>query len=197
MKTLSTLTDFLNLNIDSATDAYLRELAIQSSHLADTVKQLSAYQRSLELNNQTQQTLPPLTEAEAPKGELIKGRYLVFNDGTVIDQETKLMWMQSPLEGRFLFEAAQQAAKNLNAKNGFAGHTNWRVPSEDELFSLVVRENCPSICQEAFPDTPEASFWTSTLYAKNAVDALVIYFGNGCVYGNNRYYYFNHIRLVR
>ena len=92
MKTLSTLTDFLNLNIGSATDAYLRELAlvaVQSRHLAHTVEQLSAHQRSLELNTQTQQTLPPLTEAEAPKGELIEGRYLVASDGTVIDQQTR------------------------------------------------------------------------------------------------------------
>jgi Protein of unknown function (DUF1566) len=187
MKTPLALPDFLNLSIGHATDAYLRELAlvaIQSRHLAHTVEQLSAYKSSL-------------TEAEAPKGKLIEGSYLVADDGTVTDQQTGLMWMQSALEGTFTFEAAQQAAKNLNAQKGFAGHTDWRIPNQDELLSLVVGVNCPSICQEAFPDTPEASFWTSTPHAENSVGALIIHFGNGRLYSNNRHCYFNHVRLVR
>lgn len=182
MKTSLALADFLNLSIGQATDAYLRELAlvaIQSRHLSCTVEQRS------------------LTEAGATKGELIEGSYWVANDGTVTDQETKLMWMQSALKGTFTFEAAQQAAQNLNAQKGFAGHADWRVPNQDELLSLVMGVNCPSISQEAFPDTPEASFWTSTPHAWNAADALIIHFGNGRIYGNNRYCYFNHVRLVR
>ena len=188
MKTPFPLMDFLNLSIGHATDAYLRELAlvaIQSRHLSQTVVQLSAYQRSL------------TDAAEAPKGELIEGRYLVASDGTVTDQKTKRMWMQFPLEGTFTFDGAYQAAQNLNAKNGFAGHTDWRVPNQEELLSLVMEDNCPSICQEAFPDTPKASFWTSTSRADNADNTLCIYFGTGCVYSNNRYCYFNHVRLVR
>ena len=187
MKKVLALTDFLNLNIGSATDAYLRELAlvaIQSRHLAHTVEQLSAYQRGL-------------TEAEAPKGKLIEGRYWVANDGTVTDRQTQLMWMQSALEGRFTFEAACQAAQNLNAQEGFAGRTDWRMPSQDELFSLVVEANRPSVCQEAFPDTPEASFWTSTPHAAHAAGPRIIHFGNGRIYSNNSYSYFNHVRLVR
>ena len=187
MKTPLALVDFLNLSIGHATDAYLRELAlvaIQSRRFADTVERLEAYQRSLK-------------EAEAPKSELIEGSYSVTNDGTVTDQQTKLMWMQSALDGTFTFEAAQQAVQNLNAKNGFAGYTDWRVPSQDELLSLVMAVNCPSICQEAFPVTPEASFWTSTPNTEEAADALIIHFGNGRIYSNNRYCYFNHVRLVR
>lgn len=199
MKTLSTLTDFLNLNIGSATDAYLRDLAlvaIQSRHLAHTVEQLSVYQCSLELNHQTQQPLPLTAEAEAPKGELIEGRYWVADDGTVTDQKTRLMWMQSALEDTFTFENAQQAAKNLNAKKRFAGHADWRVPSQGELLSLVMEDNSPSICQEAFPDTPEGWFWTSTPNAENAADAWVVYFSNGCTFDLNCRYY-GHVRLVR
>ena len=152
MKKVLALTDFLNLNIGSATDAYLRELAlvaIESRHLAHTVEQLSAYQRGL-------------TEAEAPKGKLIEGRYWVANDGTVTDQQTSLMWMQSPLKGDFNFEQAQKAVKNLSAKGGFAGHHTWRLPSRSELESLVVAGVRPAICQQAFPDTPELDFWTSS-----------------------------------
>ena len=99
MKTAPALTDFLNLSVGSATDAYLRELAliaIQSRHLAQTVEQLSAYQRGV--------CQPCFPEPEAPKGKLIEDRYFVANDATVIDQQTGLMWMQSALEDTFTFE---------------------------------------------------------------------------------------------
>lgn len=185
MKTPLALVDFLNLSIGSATDAYLRELAlvaIQSRHLAHTVEQLSAYQCSL-------------TEAKAPKGKLIEGRYWVADDGTVTDQKTELMWMQSPLEGTFTFDGAQQAAHNLNARKGFAGHTYWRVPTQDELFTLVVKGNGPFICQEAFPDTPEW-FWTSTPQTTNAAEAWIISFKRGIFLSINKFN-FNHVRLVR
>lgn len=199
MKTLPTLTDFLKLNIDSATDAYLRELAlvaIQSHHLAHTVEQLSAYQQSLELTNLAQRHLLSPAEAEAPKGKLIEGRYLVANNGTVTDQQSRLIWMRSALEGTFTFEGVQQAAKNLNAQKRCAGHAGWRVPSKKELFSLVKEGSSPTICEEAFPDTPEGYFWTSTPHANDASDAWVVYFSNGCTFGLNRSYY-GHVRLVR
>ena len=185
MKKVLALTDFLNLNIGSATDAYLRELAlvaIESRHLAHTVEQLSAYQRGL-------------TEAEAPKGKLIEGRYWVANDGPVTDQQTSLMWMQTALEGRFTFEAACQAAQNLNAQEGFAGRTDWRMPTQDELFTLVVKGNGPFICQEAFPDTHEW-FWTSTPQTTNAAEALIISFRRG-IFLSIRKFNFNQVRLVR
>lgn len=199
MKTPLALADFLNLSIGHATDTYLRELAlvaIQSRHLAHTVEQLSAYQRSWGLNNQTQLPLLSPAEAEASKGKLIEGRYLVANDGTVTDQQTRLMWMRSALEDTFTFEGVQEAAKNLNAQKRCAGHADWRVPSKKELFSLVMEGSCPTICQEAFPDTPEGRFWTSTPHANDAADAWVVYFDDGCTFGLNRSYY-GHVRLVR
>lgn len=191
MKTPLALTDFLNLSIGSATDAYLRELAliaIQSRQLTHTVEQLSIYQRSL--------TGAETPKAEAPKGKLIEGRYLVSDDGTVIDRQTKLMWMQSPLEYTFTFNDACKAAQNLNANDGFEGHRDWRLPSQDELLSLVVKDQSPSICQEAFPDTPKGWFWTSTPHAENFDEAWVVYFSNGCNFDLNRRYY-GHVRLVR
>lgn len=186
MKTLLTLPDFLNLSIDRATDAYLRELAlvaIQSRHLVKTVEQLNAYQRGL-------------TEVDSQKGKLVESRYLVANDGTVSDQKTALMWMQSPLDGTFSFSEAEQAAKTLNANNGFAGCFDWRLPNHDELLSLVVEGSCPSICQEAFPDTPEGWFWTTTPSTEILSNVWTIYFGYGGAYISEKYY-FNRVRLVR
>ena len=174
-KATKELNSFLALHVCSATDAYLRELslvAIQSRHLVQTVEKLSAYQRSL-------------IEADAPKGDLIEGRYWVTDDGTVTDQQTELMWMQSPLQGSFNFEQAQKAVKALNAKGGFAGHHNWRLPSQDELESLVFVGISPAICQEAFPETPEVDFWTSSSSQNNRFASLQYFvdFGSGETYG--------------
>ena len=232
MKATPALTDFLNLNIGSATDAYLRELALQylrtGQLIATTDNVMTVWQRleSIEreqatvaqehvhlqverrelerdqaafnqLKAEMQAQISQVSmQIKAPPGQLVEHRYWVANDGTVTDQQTRLMWMLSALEGTFTFQAAQQATQNLNAKNGFAGHTDWRVPSQDELLSLVVEGDYPSICQEAFPDTPAGWFWTSTPYTENASCAWTIYFGYGGVYVSDQYY-FNHVRLVR
>ncbi|MGV8805457.1 MAG: Lcl C-terminal domain-containing protein [Polaromonas sp.] len=164
------LDSFLALHVGEATDAYLRGLALV---VLQSRQQLNTYQRSL-------------TKAETPKGKLIKSRYFVANNGTVADQQTSLMWMQSPLKGTFTFDDAQQAAQNLNAEKGFAGHTDWRVPDHEELFSLVVEDNYPSICQEAFPETPEAWFWTSTPHTENVDEAWLVDFSNGRAYDLDR-----------
>lgn len=79
--------------------------------------------------------------------------------------------MRSALEDTFTFEGVQRAAKNYNAQKRCAGHADWRVPSKKELFSLVMDGSCPTICEEAFPDTPEEFFWTSTPHASDATDA--------------------------
>ena len=186
MKQAPALTDFLNLNIGSATDAYLRELAlvaIESRHLAHTLEQHRAYQPSLK------------GTAEVPKGKFVEGRYWVADDGTVTDQKTELMWMQSPLKGTFTFEVAQRVVKNLNNQRGFSGYIDWRMPTQDELFTLVVKGNGPFICQEAFPDTHEW-FWTSTPQTTNAAEALIISFRRGIFLNINKFN-FNHVRLVR
>jgi len=181
MKTPLALVDFLNLSIGHATDTYLRELAlvaIQSRHLAEMVEQ------------------PSLTgTTEVPKGKFVEGRYWVADDGTVTDQKTDFMWMQSPLEGIFTFEVAQRTVKNLNTGQGFAGHTDWRLPTQNELFTLIVKGSGPFICQEAFPNTPEW-FWTSTPQIANTAEAWIISFRRGIFVSINKFN-FNYVRLVR
>lgn len=199
MQTLPVLTDFLNLNIGQATDAYLRKLAllaVQSRHLTPTVEQFSAEQRSLGLNDRTQLSSPASGEAEVSKGKLVEGRYLVTSNSTVTDQKTRLVWMQFPLEGVFTFRKAQQAVKNLNSEEGFAGYTDWRLPTHEELLGLVVKGNCPSICKEAFPDTPAGWFWVSISHTETYFNPWTVGFGDGGVYRTDQLWS-NYVRLVR
>jgi len=196
------LTDFLNLNIGSVTDAYLRELAQQNHHARLRIQQMEVLLHTVQAIGQNVTTLTDifagkaieeakanaaaaLKIAEIANGIRVENRYRVRPDHTVVDEDTGLMWMQSPLEGSFNFEQAQKAVEDLNAKGGFAGHHNWRLPSQDELESLVVVGIRPAICPKAFPDTPEVDFWTSSSSQSNrsVSEQYFVDFGSGETYG--------------
>ncbi|MGV8805456.1 MAG: Lcl C-terminal domain-containing protein [Polaromonas sp.] len=203
MKASPGLTDFLNLSIGQATDAYLRELAQQNHHAQLRIQQMEILLHTVQAMEQNVATLTDIfarkaiEEAQAnaaaaakiveiANGIWVENRYRVRPDHTVVDEDTGLMWMQSPLEGSFNFEQAQKVVKDLNRKGGFAGHTDWRLPSQDELESLVVVGVRPAICQKAFPDTPEVDFWTSSSPKNNrsVSEQYFVDFGLGETYGS-------------
>jgi len=78
------------------------------------------------------------------------------NDGTITDRVTGLQWMQCSL-GQQSFLAhqcvtqpqlvsgglsdAQKVVSDFNKKGGFAKKTDWRLPTPEELKSLVVCSN--------------------------------------------------------
>ena len=60
------------------------------------------------------------------------------NDGTVTDKATGLMWQQSG-SSRLYNGKAKDYIKQLNRKR-FAGYGDWRMPTVEELASLLVRK---------------------------------------------------------
>ncbi|OUD15259.1 DUF1566 domain-containing protein [Thioflexithrix psekupsensis] len=161
---------------------------------------------------------PPVSKAhEKP---LIKDRYRDNGDGTVTDVKTNLQWMrcligQTWQNGRCQGEARKMNWKEAKAqKINFAGHSNWRLPTIEELRSLVYcssgkpayfpnnGKRCeggyqhPTIVQEAFPDSPASWVWSSSPVAGNTFLAWSVDFYNGGGYGSY-HHSFNHVRLVR
>ena len=155
------------------------------------------------------------------------GRYKINGDGTVIDVKTKLQWMQCSIGQTFVEEETGYdlfacvgksetfSFENLPKKIKFAGHNDWRVPTIDELKTLVycssgqpiewnnTGEECqgsyvkPTIFSEVFPaDIEEKHFWSSSPYAGSSYYVWVVNFYNGysSYYGNDYDY---HVRLVR
>ena len=57
-------------------------------------------------------------------------------DGTVTDRATGLMWEQKGSKREKSYYSAKKHVKSLNKKK-FAGHDDWRIPTIEELYSLL------------------------------------------------------------
>lgn len=130
----------------------------------------------------TKPILDPL-EAITPKE-----RYTINNDGTVTDKQTGLQWMRcsygqtwanntcSGFPSKVEMEEATYSADRLT----FAGKSDWRLPSIDELKSIIycsagkpkywntTGSGCqgdyqkPTVYQEAFPNNGSGVYWSIT-----------------------------------
>ncbi|NIM03043.1 DUF1566 domain-containing protein, partial [bacterium] len=87
----------------------------------------------------------------------IEGRFIINGDGTVEDLSLRAMWQQGQSEEKMVWEKANNYCKNLR----LAGYSNWRLPDCEELRSLIVKSNIPTINTRVFPDTQPVYYWTS------------------------------------
>lgn len=152
--------------------------------------------------------------------------YFTNQKGNLIwDQATGRVWMRCSLgqtwannsctgtASQYDFQGAQKAAQALNAGGGYAGATDWQVPSARDLASLrdcsagfgtqtvdiqdgqrLVTQSCkdgapgptPMIDTIAFPGVSRGDIWTSSPYEGNSYDAWVVSFRNGYVINSLR-----------
>jgi hypothetical protein len=123
------------------------------------------------------------------------GKFTV-QDGIADDTETGLMWLrfahgQTWKNGTTVGDAtnvnwnkAIKIAKQFNQQGGYAGHSDWRLPTIDELKTLIDRvkgESGNSIDKDVFPKNAPW-FWSSSLYSGSSFNACFVDFSNG--YGN-------------
>lgn len=111
-------------------------------------------------------------------------------EGIVLDNQTGLMWMQSPLERLFTWKEA------CEIKHSFGGFDDWRLPTIEELISIIdYSKRNPSI-DEVFWFVDKKYFWSSSPKVGNANYAWFVSFNYGYVYDGNRSSAFP-VRLVR
>ena len=89
------------------------------------------------------------------------------------------------------------AANAENSGSGLCGITNWRVPSVNELFSIVNYNNYnPSIDSDYFPNTAIGSFWSEQKVVSNPDNAWPVFFSDGSNISNSSKSNSRRVRLV-
>lgn len=157
---------------------------------------------------------PSNNEASVSNDLILKSNYKDNNDGTITDIKTGLMWKRcsegqnwsgNSCTGNASVIKWGDAMPNQKQKlwNTFAGHRDWRLPTHEELRSLVwcsngipqeeaweyncggkgkdsVEFTSPSIETTAFPNTPAEGFWSASLDSKTSLAwAADFNFGDG------------------
>ncbi len=130
-------------------------------------------------------------------GDLKRGvtrSYTDNADGTVTDNATGLMW-QKCSDGQTGLDCSGGAAVAELMDDGYgvspainyceglslASHTDWHLPSVNELQSLVDYGRVNTSIDPSFPLTQSAYYWSSTAYEGNASFAWVVNFYAGGV----------------
>ena len=109
------------------------------------------------------------------------GPFLVNAEGTVTDTRTGLMWRRCPLgmhwgddgcEGMFDSYAwsrgdgddaytVREVMRLINSEGGYAGYDDWRMPSIEEMLTLVAEDRGVRH-KEAFLNSPPTYYWTAS-----------------------------------
>jgi hypothetical protein len=126
-------------------------------------------------------------------------RFTDNKDGTITDTKTGLTWVKNPhtdLSEKFKKEMPWQPAIDACKELDFAGHKDWRLPTAEELISIIdweagAKDNEPTIDTKFFPDTKTSYYWTITPCPWSAGYARIVTFDGGYVLnyskGSNTY----------
>ncbi len=114
----------------------------------------------------------------------IKYRFIDNNDGTVTDTVTCLQWEKTALdrnndgiEDKMTWEEALYECEHMV----LAGHNDWRLPSKNELLSIVDYSKYFPCIDTSFFTTPHVGFalWTSTTSPYLVKTAHYVELGSG------------------
>jgi len=132
-------------------------------------------------------------------------RFQDNHNGTITDTITGFMWQKCSMgqtynsvtkgcdgsPNKYTWQDALAACETLD----FAGYDDWRLPSRNELHSIVdYSKGALSIDTNYFPDTESFGYWSSTSDAKDTNFAWRMYFGGIYTYNKTNTYY---VRAVR
>jgi len=108
--------------------------------------------------------------------------FLNNGDGSITDINTGLSWQQQDNGLKYnWYQAAgifhsgyNSSSTNVCAALTTGGFTDWRLPSKKELLTISDYGNTPSLDPLYFPNL-KSYYWTSTGYAADTTQALLVY----------------------
>jgi len=87
---------------------------------------------------------------------------------------------------------------DVNTGAGLCGAADWRMPTQNELISIVdFGVNNPSIDPTYFPNTFTSNFWSASASASGSGYAWAVSFISGIAFSSGAKYYNFDVRLVR
>ncbi len=98
------------------------------------------------------------------------------NGDTITDSVTGLMWEKSGSSNYMLFKDAQGYIQGLNQKK-FAGFDDWRLPTLEELASLLESEEVDDLFIDPLFDRKQWGCWTSDKYASGVAWRVLFHLG--------------------
>jgi hypothetical protein len=112
------------------------------------------------------------------------GRFIDNGDNTVMDTKTGLVWVKDhdvivdkKFAKRMTWKDAVEACKSLD----YSGHKDWRLPTREELCSIVDLTRSEPAIDPIFKAHTDDWYWTSTTCAWYAGSAWCVDFNDGSV----------------
>jgi hypothetical protein len=115
------------------------------------------------------------------------------DDGTISDRATGLMWQKEGSQDGVSWVKAKEYINKLNSEQ-FLGYSNWRLPTIEELASLLKskKANNKLHIDPIFSET-QPICWSSDIFAPEV--AWYVNFKSGMI--RHIYLFFYHVRAVR
>lgn len=124
----------------------------------------------------------------------------ISSQQVVVDNNTGLVWQQTIKDVTYAQSAAESYCNNLT----YAGYSDWRLPTPQELLTIVDNsKHHPAINTTYFPDTtiydPDIRryFWSSSTYVNYTSNAWRVNFYYGDVDSNDKTNGRHYVRCVR
>jgi hypothetical protein len=174
---------------------------------------------------QTSTRISTDTVISTPSGKeiTVSGRtYIAYDNGTALDKKTGLLWMRCLVGQTWSGSTCSGEGKEFNWEDAkkqsdrFAGYSDWRIPTIEELRTLVYCSSgkpeyfrtgadfpsCdgdyqrPTLVQSVFLNAPDSRVWSGSPHANLSSYAwgVLFYYGND---GSYNRYRSRHVRLVR
>jgi hypothetical protein len=112
------------------------------------------------------------------------GRFIIYDNGTVLDTRTNLMWAARDNGADIDWRGAKSYCENYRG----GGYTDWRMPTQNELAGLYdVNKSRPAACKQTYAIHVATELINITCFSQwgsetSGSDGAVVSFYDGAQY---------------